>query len=89
MQQDDLEAHIETMTDKEREAFKACVIRLALCFGKSPIGAVLVMHNQLSGLGEVFQINCNEVEALEIVQSAQQYFKFVTTKDAPPREKYN
>jgi hypothetical protein len=89
MQQDELEAHIETMTDKEREAFKACVIRLALCFGKSPVGAVLVMHNHLSGLGEVMQLNCNEAEALQIVQSAEQYFKFITTKDAPPREKYN
>ena len=89
MQEHELEEHIRTMTEEERQSFKACVIRMALCFGKSPVGAVLIMHNHLSGMGEVFQINCNEMEAFKIVKGAEQYFSFINTKDAPPKEQYN
>jgi hypothetical protein len=47
------------------------------------------MHNHLSGVGEVFQLNCNEMEAFQIVKGAEQYFSYINTKDAPPKEKYN
>ena len=90
MDEKELERRVAQMTEDEQEHFKKAVLRLAMCYGEDACKAVLIVSGHLfSDLSEVLQFNTNDMDTFEILRSASNYFDFLNTKDAPPKERFN
>jgi len=83
-----LEARLALMDEEEKQHFKMVVLALISCYGPDANKAVLMikMGDELSGLTT---LNCDEMEAAEMLVEVNSFFGFLNTMDAPPKEAFN
>ena len=83
-----LEARLALMDEEEKQHFKMVVLALISCYGPDANKAVLMikMGDELSGLTT---LNCDEMEAAEMLVEVNSFFGFLNTIDAPPKEAFN
>ena len=83
-----LEARLALMDDDEKQHFKMVVLSLISCYGPEANKAVLIVKigDELSGLTT---LNCDEMEAAEMLVEVNSFFGFLNTMDAPPKEAFN
>jgi len=83
-----LEARLALMNDEEKQHFKMVVLSLISCYGPDANKAVLMVKigEELSGLTT---LNCDEMEASEMLLEINSFFGFLNTMDAPPKEAFN
>ena len=89
MTQEELEAKVEAMTDMEQAHFKTLITKLVLCYGDSPLQALVILGSVEKQIAGVMTLNCDEMEAAQLLQAAGGFFEKVNTMDAPPRELFN
>lgn len=77
-----------TMSDEEKAHFKMVILQLIQCYGPDANKAVLMVKigDELSGLTT---LNCDEMEAAEMLVEVNSFFGFLNTMDAPPKEAFN
>jgi hypothetical protein len=83
-----LEARLALMSDEEKAHFKVVVLELIKCYGPDPDQA-LILFNGSDKLGGIVSLNCNEMEAASLLLEANDFFGFLNTIDAPPKEAFN
>jgi len=83
-----LEKRLAMMSDDEKQHFKMVVLSLISCYGPDANKAVLMVKigDELSGLTT---LNCDEMEASEMLLEVNSFFGFLNTMDAPPKEAFN
>ena len=83
-----LEKRLAMMSDDEKQHFKMVVLSLISCYGPDANKAVLMVKigEELSGLTT---LNCDEMEASEMLLEINSFFGFLNTMDAPPKEAFN
>ena len=86
----EIEKRIEKLSPKERDHLKECIYRLVMCYGNEACRGILLLKGHLiGGMGEVITLNCNDMEASDMVEGLRDYFEHANTKDAPPKEMFN
>jgi hypothetical protein len=83
-----LEARLALMSDEEKAHFKVVVLELIKCYGPDPDQA-LILFNGSDKLGGIVSLNCNEMEAASLLLEANDFFGFLNTIGAPPKEAFN
>jgi len=83
-----MEARLALMSDEEKAHFKMVVIELIKCYGPDAKQAIILFHGS-DKLGGILTLNCNEMEAAELMLEANDFFGFLNTIDAPPKEAFN
>jgi hypothetical protein len=84
----DLEKRLALMDDDEKLHFKMSVLALVTCYGPNPNQAVLMVRKE----GEITALttmNCDDMEAAEMLLEVNSFFGFLNTIDAPPKEAFN
>jgi len=83
-----LEARLALMSDEEKQHFKMVILELVQCYGPDANKAVLMVKigDEVSGLTT---LNCDEMEASEMLLEINSFFGFLNTMDAPPKEAFN
>jgi len=83
-----IEARLALMDDDEKQHFKLVVLALISCYGPDANKAVLMIKigEELSGLTT---LNCDEMEASDMLVEVNSFFGFLNTMDAPPKEAFN
>lgn len=89
MSEQTLEDRIRTMTPAQRKHFKQTVCVLSLCYGENPIQGVIVIGRAEDGIASVSNIGCDEMQAAQLMVAANEFYGFMNTLDAPPRENFN
>ena len=84
----DFAKRIDSMDEEDREQFKEIINALSFCYVKDGVKALVIIDNP-SGLVETMTVNCDDMEAYQIANATTQYFEFINTVDAPPKEKFN
>jgi hypothetical protein len=88
--EDGMSKIIDRMTDEEREHFKTIVSVLVRCYGDEPVlQGVLILGAMDADGCSVSSMNCDEMEALKLLQAANEFLLLVNTHDAPPKEMLN
>lgn len=84
----DIEKRLALMDDDEKMHFKMAVLSLISCYGPDANKAVLMVKigDELSGLTTM---NCDEMEAAEMLLEVNSFFGFLNIMDAPPKEAFN
>ena len=83
-----LEARLALMSDEEKQHFKMVVLELIKCYGPDADQAV-ILFNGSDKLGGIVTLNCNEMEAAELMLEANDFFGFLNVIGAPPKEAFN
>jgi len=83
-----LEARLALMSDEEKQHFKMVVLELIQCYGHDAKQAVILFHGS-DKLGGIVTLNCNEMEAAELMLEANDFFGFLNVIGAPPKEAFN
>lgn len=86
--EDTLEKQLALMSDEEKSHFKTVILELVKCYGPDPDQA-LILFNGSDKLGGIVSLNCNEMEAAQLLLEANDFFGFLNTIDAPPKEAFN
>lgn len=80
---------IKTMSEKDRNHFQTVVEKLVLCYGDKAAQAIIVFTHTDAEHAEAMTLNCDDMDALALIDTIQNYFQFINTLDAPPKEKFN
>lgn len=84
----DFAKRIDSMDDEDREHFKEIINALSYCYTEEGRKALIIVES-LTGMCETMTINCDDMTAYEMASATMQWFEFINTKDAPPKEKFN
>jgi hypothetical protein len=77
------------MTDDEKEHFKITVFKILTCYGPNANQAVIILKNVGEERLELATMNLDEMEAAAMMVEANDFFGFLNTIDAPPKEAFN
>lgn len=79
---------MDSMDEDDREHFRQVIEALSYCYTRNGTKALIIIDNP-SGRVDTMTINCDDMAAYEIASATTEWFEFVNTKDAPPKEKFN
>lgn len=80
---------LEAMADDDRDHFRDVIEKLSHCYAKDAAQAVIIYSHATLPITEALTINCDDMDSLEMVRGALNYFEFLNVKDAPPKEQFN
>jgi hypothetical protein len=80
---------LKAMSDEEKAHFKTTVLKFLTCYGPNANQAVLIIKDVAEEQLELATMNLDEMEAAEIMIEANDFFGFLNTIDAPPKEAFN
>lgn len=80
---------LDEMDEYEKEHFRGLIEALARCYGKDAAQGVVIISVPNSPVHEVISLNATDMEAHNLIKSVEDYFMFINTMDAPPKEKFN
>lgn len=80
---------LEAIDDDEREYLKLLLSRVMRCFIDPEHRAVMIFKSPDSELISVCTANCDEATAADVLSQAYNTMIFMSTADAPPKEKFN
>ncbi len=80
---------LESLTPERREHMRIVVKALIECYLRDDVRALVVMSEDDNPFGELMTINCNDMEAMGMLQKVSEVMLDVTTRDAPPKEMMN
>ena len=83
-----LEARLALMSDEEKQHFKMVVLELIKCYGPDADQAV-ILFNGSDKLSGIVSLNCDEMEASALLLEANDFFGYLNTIGAPPKEAFN
>jgi hypothetical protein len=89
MSQEELEQRVEEMSDEEQAHFKLLIHKLVLCYGEGKAQAVVIIGRAEDAFAGVVTLNCDEMEASQLMLAANDFFGFLNILGAPPKEKFN
>ena len=89
MSQAELEQRVSQMSDEEQAHFKLLIHKLVMCYGTGKAQAVVIIGRAEDAFAGVVTLNCDEMEASQLMLAANDFFGFLNVLDAPPKENFN
>jgi hypothetical protein len=89
MTQEELEQRVARMSDEEQAHFKLLIQKLVMCYGDGQAQGVVIVGRAEDNIAGVITVNCNEMEASQLMLAANDFFGFLNVLDAPPKENFN
>ena len=89
MTQAELERRVGAMSDEEQAHFKLLIHKLVMCYGDGNAQGVVIVGRAEDQLAGVVTLNCNEMEASQLMLAANDFFGFLNVLGAPPKENFN
>jgi hypothetical protein len=85
----DFEKVVEKLDQEERDYLAKVLTAVVKCFTESDMRGLLVVGKDDIDKTAIFSMNCNEMEASQVLSRLQEMFTAVNTKDAPAKEMFN
>jgi hypothetical protein len=89
MSDKELHRRVEAMSDEEQHHFKLLIHKLVMCYGEGKAQGVVIIGRAEDSMAGVVTLNCNEMEASQLMLAANDFFGFLNLVDAPPKEQFN
>ena len=89
MTEEELERRVEAMSDEEQYHFRLLIHKLVMCYGDGKAQGVVIIGRAEDQMAGVVTLNCNEMEASQLMLAANDFFGFLNLLDAPPKENFN
>jgi hypothetical protein len=89
MTDEELERRVEAMSDEEQHHFRLLIHKLVMCYGDGNAQGIVIIGRAEDQMAGVVTLNCNEMEASQLMLAANDFFGFLNLVDAPPKENFN
>ena len=89
MTEEELERRVEAMSDEEQHHFRLLIHKLVMCYGEGKAQGVVIIGRAEDQMAGVITLNCNEMEASQLMLAANDFFGFLNVLGAPPKENFN
>jgi len=89
MTEEELERRVEAMSDEEQHHFRLLIHKLVMCYGDGNAQGIVIIGRAEDQMAGVVTLNCNEMEASQLMLAANDFFGFLNLLDAPPKENFN
>ena len=89
MSEAELHRRVTAMSDEEQEHFKLLIHKLVMCYGEGRAQGIVIVGRAEEQVAGVVTLNCNEMEASQLMLAANDFFGFLNVLDAPPKENFN
>jgi len=89
MSEAELHRRVTAMSDEEQAHFKLLIHKLVMCYGEGKAQGVVIVGRAEDQIAGVVTLNCNEMEASQLMLAANDFFGFLNLLDAPPKENFN
>lgn len=89
MSEAELHRRVTAMSDDEQAHFKLLIHKLVMCYGEGKAQGVVIIGRAEDAMAGVITLNCNEMEASQLMLAANDFFGFLNLMDAPPKENFN
>ena len=89
MTEEELERRVEAMSDEEQHHFRLLIHKIVMCYGEGKAQGVFIIGRAEDQVAGVVTLNCNEMEASQLMLAANDFFGFLNTLGAPPKENFN
>jgi hypothetical protein len=89
MTEEELERRVEAMSDEEQHHFRLLIHKLVMCYGDGNAQGIVIIGRAEDQMAGVVTLNCNEMEASQLMLAANDFFGFLNLVDAPPKENFN
>lgn len=80
---------LNTLSPEKREHMRIVVKSLMECYLREDMRAILVLSEDSNPFGELLTINCNDMEAMGMLQKVSEVMLDVTMADAPEQGMMN
>ena len=87
--QEELEQIVADMSDDQQAHFKMLISTLVQCYAKDGPSAIVIKGYAEDPLAEVLTVNANSMDAMQLMISANNFFNYLSLRDAPPRKEFN
>ena len=85
----DIERRITAMTPNQREHLRSLIYEFVRCYDKDGKDCAVVILGTGETIDNIVTMNCDSMEATNLMLAANDFFGYLNTKDAPPREMFN
>ena len=89
MTEEELERRVEAMSDEEQHHFRLLIHKIVMCYGQGKAQGVFIIGRAEDNVAGGVTLNCNEMEASQLMLAANDFFGFLNVLDAPPKENFN
>ena len=89
MTEEELERRVEAMSDEEQHHFRLLIHKIVMCYGQGKAQGVFIIGRAEDNVAGVVTLNCDEMEASQLMLAANDFFGFLNVLDAPPKENFN
>jgi hypothetical protein len=89
MSEAELHRRVTAMSDEEPSHFKLLIHKLVMCYGEGKAQGVVIVGRAEDQVAGVVTLNCNEMEASQLMLAANDFFGFLNVLGAPPKENFN
>jgi hypothetical protein len=89
MSEAELHRRVTAMSDEEQAHFKLLIHKLVMCYGEGKAQGIVIVGRAEDQLAGVVTLNCNEMEASQLMLAANDFFGFLNVLGAPPKENFN
>jgi len=89
MTEEELERRVEAMSDEEQRHFRLLIHKIVMCYGEGKAQGVFIIGRAEDNVAGVVTLNCNEMEASQLMLAANDFFGFLNVLGAPPKENFN
>lgn len=80
---------MEDMSADERTHFRDVIEELSFCYGEAGAQAIVVVGESGSTHAKLVFINCDDMDAAVLFQSAKQHIDSLNEQGKPPKEMLN
>jgi hypothetical protein len=79
---------VDQLDEEDKEHFRDVIEALSYCYAGGSTKALIIIDSD-NGQIDTMTVNCDDMEAYDMASATTQWFEFVNTKDAPPKENFN
>jgi hypothetical protein len=85
----EIEARVGAMTDNQRDHLRSLMYEFIRCYDKDGKDCAVVILGTGETIDNIVTMNCDSMEATNLMLAANDFFGYLNTRDAPPREMFN
>jgi hypothetical protein len=85
----EIERRVSAMSENQREHLRSLIYEFVRCYDKDSNDCAVVILGTGESIDNVVTMNCDSMEAARLLVATNDFFGYLNTKDAPPKEMFN
>lgn len=85
----EIERRVEAMPEEMRDHLKILIYSLVRCYEEGTKEKALLIFGSDESMNDIITVNCNAIDASQLLAAASDIYSHINTRGAPPKEMFN